>query len=453
MKPEIEHVPEFEAGQLLGRAVYRPLFRNDQFLRAWGRRLIPVPRGVVRRYVSNETSRVIWDGYLYVDADHETLNYYIAVESDDSDHPSTVSLTFDGDAVDSIAGTSAGLQEKSGTFDVSGYAEGMYQVVATMTRGGGDTGNDAVGWCRAPHLSYDGALGYVLQDAPLDGQVPTAGMFNVWRANDLYFESQLSPNHGFVGVARKHVGTELSLEIWNGFDQHIGRRIYYHATIDEYDDEDHNLLQGWYDYDNLASKVKFAELRFGVNGDEEGYYDLPAATYTAGTIYRVTWVMVRDDTTSMTPKATVVYTSLGPASADSFTLPGELAVEQYVYGDTSGQDTRAALLTSNDAVLYANRRIQYRQYASSKAAYADLGTSTWVQVFERMGDYLAYRGTGLSLEFGAGSVVTLDDYVDPDAPYQVLDLRTVDGLLHGMQYEVSSDGADLQWACEYLEEP
>lgn len=453
MKPEIEHVPEFEAGQLLGRAVYRPLFRNDQFLRAWCRRIIPVPRGVVRRYVSNETSRVIWDGYVYADADHQTLNWYIAVESDDSDHPSTVSLTFDGDPVNSIAGSSPGLQEKSGAFDVQGYAEGMYQVVATMTRAGGDVGNDAVGWCRAPHLSYDGALTYTTPDTIVDGTVPAATCFNKWRSNDLYFEAQLSPNHGAQGVARKHIGTELSLEIWNGFDRYIGRRIYYHAKINEYDDEDHNKLQGWYDYDGLASKVKFAELRADVNPDEESYYDLPAATYTAGTVYRVTWVMVRDDSTSTTPKATVVYTMAGPADADTFTLPGELAVEQYVYGDTSGQSTRAELLSTNDAWLATQKRLEYRQYASSKVSYVDLGTSTWVQVFERTGDYLAYRGTGLSLEFGDASTVTLDDYADPGTPYQVLDLRTVDGLLHGMMYEVSSDGGDLQWACEYLEEP
>lgn len=453
MKPEIEHVPEFEAGQLLGRAVYRPLFRNDQFLRAWCRRLIPVPRGGVRRYDGSDPSRVIWDGYVYADADHQTLNYYIAVESDDPDHPSTVTLTFDGDEVDGVDGNVLGLQEKSGTFDVQGYAEGMYQVVATMTRAGGDVGNDAVGRCRAPHLSYDGALTYTTPDTILDGAVPTAACFNKWRSNDLYFEAQLSPNHGFVGVAQKHIATEPKLEIWNGFDRYIGRRIYYHAIIDEYDDEDHNLLQGWYDYDNLVSKVKFAELRFGVNGDEESYYDLPAATYTAGTVYRVTWVMVRDDSTSTTPKGTVVYTMAGPADADTFTLPGELAVEQYVYGDTSGQSTRAALLSTNDAFLATQKRLEYRQYASSKALMEGYGTNTWVQVFERTGDYLAYRGTGLSLEFGDASTVTLDDYADPGTPYQVLDLRTVDGLLHGMMYEVSSDGGDLQWACEYLEEP
>src|SRR5574343_832539 len=202
---KIQTVPEFETGQMLGRAVYRPLWENDSLLNAWADRHIPVPFSVVQDYVGTETSIDIWTGWVLVTDGHESLKYYIAVTSGDSDHPSTVALTFDGDPVDDVEGDETAVEKTaSGTFDVSGYAPGLYQIVATMSRDGGDTAFNATGYCRPPYLTYDGSAAYSVPATMIDGKIPTAAKLNVFRSNDAWFGAQMEPNHGCASIARKY---------------------------------------------------------------------------------------------------------------------------------------------------------------------------------------------------------------------------------------------------------
>lgn len=434
MKPEMEHVPEFEAEQLLGRAVYRPLFRNDQFLNAFADRMVAAP------CVSGRAG-MVWDGYVWKDADHSLLNYAVYL-FEEPGYSSRLYLVWDYDL--DTAETIVDPQETgwvTGTFDASAKADGVHRLACYVTNV--DPNHPGSGICLPPYMTYTGSLAFVLQDTPVDGQVPTAAVFNGWRSNDLFFESQLSPNHAFIKRSASGGTT-----IWDGYVRYDETcpRIFYRASIDSYGDTDHFRLIGTFDYDNAVDNQRFAELRADMDPDVESYYDLTAA-YVHGTAYHVVWKLVRESSVDPDPNMVVYYTHMGASGPDAaFTVPGELAVEQYVQG--MGGDTAATLLSSNDTALDDRAGLAYRQYGVPSAVAAG-----YSYTFIRQGDYLYYRGTALELAFGDASTVTLDDYADPGTPYQVLDLRTVDGLLHGMMYEVSSDGGDLQWACEFLEEP
>ncbi len=467
---EMQQVPAFETGQVLGRAIYGTLFENDLYLTAFADRLLGVPRGCCRTYIANETGVVVWDGWVYVDADHGTLNWWIAVESDDDAHPSRIRLYFDGDNTtgDLVTGADiigdAGYEEASGAFDVSGYSTDAHRVYCRMTRAGGDTNFNATGECRATWLSYDNGTAYAAGPATADGNVPTAANFNVWRSNDAWFTANLSPNQGFCGVARSWVGNEHSLIIWNGYVDHDldMMRVSYHASMSLRGVTDLETLEGWY---NVPNSTPYNHANWEAAGaehfviiadtaDHEGTFDL-VGVIAAGTKIRVCWVLTRQDHVDTNTTATITYTFLGPAAGDAgFSIPTSPAVSQYVFGNTAGETTRAELLTANDAALYGRRSLAYRHFANHWAGYSDLGSSagTWFYTFRRQGNYLYYRASAAQMTYGLAETVALEAYDDAASIYyRMLDLRELDGLLYGMEYTVEQTGTDgLEWAIEIL---
>lgn len=441
-----QETPEFQDGEVLCKLAYAPLFDNDQFFYGFAERYRAVAQGVKRRYIGNETELIVWDGYLLLQADATDIQYYISLANDDAGHPSTLTLFFDyggvGQAeVDQL--TATGYAQD--TFDASGYAAGLYRITCILTRDIGDNNYNATAVGRAVYATYTGALSYSAPPAISDGLLSSAAShFNVWRANDLYFQAQMSPNHPHVAFERTWVGDELDLIVWDGWVVHSGEheRIYYKAKLSGVSDGD--TLQGYYDYGG-GDQEMFVEITDAAL--HESYADLTPATFADGTMYRVTWRLTRTSHI-YNNDVTLYYAFLAPGSAGSgFTIPGDLAAGQYVFGDTAGQDTKANILSDNDTHLNGRQTLVRRDYAVRKAEYEDLGESggTWWYTFHRQRDLLYYRGSGLMLTWGDDESLDLEEY-DGDNPYWILDLRQLETLLPGSNYEIS--GSDLQFATE-----
>jgi len=418
-----QQVVEFEDGEMLHKMQYRVLFDNDQFFHAWADRWLPVPNGVVR---TNTVTNVVWDGYLLLQSDAKTLHYHIEAGTD-----AVVQLYFDygggGQVLIATANNTNPIQ--AGTYDLSGFAAGLYRIYCRNTGTSGTTGT-----CHAPWASYTGGLSYTTPPTITDGLVSAATQFNKWRSNDAYFEAQMSPNVPTNGPNRGHVGDELSLVIWDGFVIHSEdqRRLRYKCQLSSVLNSNH--LKCIYDYDAVVSKQTLVDI--SDTDMHESYADAPASTYTPGNTYRVVWQMTRaNHAYGNVAKGRVYYNMLGPVSAHSgFTVPGELTANQYVYGDTAIWDTRAELLSLNDADINGRQGMVRRDYAVRKAEYNDLGGSggTWRYYFMRQRDVLYYRATSATLSWGDDDSQALDDY--GGAGYQTLDLRSLRGLAPGAGY-------------------
>ena len=439
-----EPIIEFATGEMLHRLQYQLLFDNDQFFHAYADRWQAIPDGVTRTFIGTETSLVLWDGYHLLRSDCKLLRYHIYSVSDNPSKPVTVKLYYDYGGPNQTLIATATDQTQTGNYSLAAFDPGLYRVYARMTRTDGN--NNGVGACRPPYTTYTGSLSYTTPPTVTDGAVPTAADFNKWRSNDAMFESRMSPNIPFNGVERGHVGDELSFNIWDGYVIHDEdhRRLRYKASLNQI--LDGNQLKFIYDYDNFTSKRTIVTLTTA--GVQETYADIPASTYTPGAAYRVVWQMTRATHNSVLVKAKVDYAFLAPVAPHSgFTIPGTLQVGQYVYGNTAGQDTRAQLLSLNDADIYARRSLTRRDYAVRKANYVDLGTSggKWRPWFFRQGDLLYYRTNDATLHYGSDQTVSLNDY-DESHPYDILDLRSVSGLLPGAGYYL--EGGDVEFALE-----
>ncbi|HFD38531.1 MAG TPA: hypothetical protein ENJ31_01590 [Anaerolineae bacterium] len=439
----LRQIPAFEDGQALGRLAYSALFDNDQALHAWADRRWAVPNAVVRGFIGTETTQALWDGYHLLRSDAKTLHYAISVSSNNPAEPLTVALYYDygGSGQVKIAEIS-GTDSASGTYDLSGFAAGLYRVYARMNRTDGNHGGSAT--CQAPYTTYSGSRTFTTPPTITDGAVGAAATFNIWRGNDLYFGEQISLNAPHLRVSRGYVGNEPSLLIWNGYAIHCPdhERIYYRVSLSSA--AGGNVLKGIYDYDALASKHVFATI--SAAGTVEGYADLPASTYSAGATYRVVWQLSRSDVYTGTG-ADIQYMFLGPAAANAgFAVPGELVVGQYAYGDTAGEDTRAELLSDNDSNLNGRQGMIRRDYAVRKAEYIDLGSSggQWHYRLIRQHDLLYYRGSGITLRWGTDESQPLDDVGSDD--YKIFDLRQLSGMPPGTIYYL--DSSNLEFAAE-----
>jgi len=439
-----EPVIEFATGEMLHRLQYQVLFDNDQFFHAWIDRWMSAPNGVARTFIGAETTLALWDGYHLLQADCKLLHYSISSASDNPAEPVTVRLYYDYGGPNQTLIATATDQTTSGTYSLSAFSPGLYRVYAVMTRTDGNNNGTAV--CHAPFTTYTGALSYTTPPTVTDGATPTAADFNKWRANDAMFESRMSPNVPFNGVQRGHVGDELSLVIWSGYVYHDEdhRRLRYKAQLNNV--LDGNQLKCIYDYDTVVSKQTLVTISDA--NEHESYADIPGGVYTPGATYRVVWQMTRATHNYLTTKVTLDYTILAPVAPHSgFTIPGTLQVGQYVYGDTAGQNTRAQLLSLNDADLNSRVGMLRMDYAVRKANYIDLGDSggVWRPWFFRQQDLLYYRTTGAALHYGNDQTVSLEDY-DSSHPYYILDLRSVSGLLPGAGYYL--EGESVEFALE-----
>lgn len=421
---------EFQTGQVLGRGQLGILVDNDQFFSGLCDAYLTVPRGVERTWIGTETTLVVFDGYHWLQADAETVYYFISVTNVDPAHRTTLTLTYDGTT---IGTTNSG--DASGTYDASAKASGLYRVVCTATRGDGDYG--ATMYIRPPYTIYTGARSYTAVPTITDGNVGTAAEFNIWRANDLYFNDMVRPNPAFVSVKRGFVGDEESLSIWQGWVKHDANhtKLNYKVAITEITSDAEHIHLTW----GGATVATITSA-----GDSEGSATISG---TPGAFYEVEAVFERTAHDYHTVKATIYYLFTRPNAADAgFTNMGALTVGQDVYGDTAGQDTRLQLLSDNDDNL--NGRTDRLDYTVHKAWYDDLGDAEgdWDYYLMRRYDTLIYRGTNVTITYGDDDTVSLDDTDDGDNIYRSFDLGQITGLMPGQIYKIS--GGTLHFACE-----
>lgn len=437
-------VQAFTDGEILSRVPYSTLFDNDGYFHGMADAWQPVVNGISRGYLGTEESIIVWDGYHVLSSDATLLNYQIALSNADAGHPSTLALYYDyGGAGQVTVDSRDTTGVTTDTYDLSGFAAGFYRVTAILSRAAGDVGYGAGATVPPPYTTYTGALSFAAAAACGDGTVGTAAdHFNAWRANELYFYDQLSSHPPFNSVRRGYNASESELVIWYGWIVHRFRRIRYRAWLRE--NAGGNVLTLYYDYGG-ANEYAFATLN--TETEVETYADLPDATYTPGTAYVVAAVITRTDTAQDTD-ARLRYIMESPITATAgYTSLGTLAAEQYVFGDTAGEATRAELLTANQANL--DGRLVRRDYAMRKATYSDTAESTWMYWMCHRHPLLYYRGTHLVLKYGnASDYVSLPDTDDGDNQYRIYDLRQVDGLIRGVHYHIEGTP---EYACEFKE--
>jgi hypothetical protein len=430
------NVRSFADADVLSRMEYSKLFDNDGYFHGIADGWNTVPNGVERRYIADEEQVVVWDGWHILQADAKSLYYGIVLANDDPSHPSTITLYYDyGGAGQLTIATRSTNGISSGYYDLAAKsAPNFFRVTCLMTRAGGDTGYDALGACIAPYTIYTGSKSFATPPTITDGLLSAAAtQFNVWRANQLYLYDLLSPQLPFNSCSRGYTGSETWLRIWDGWIRHKFRRLRYRVWLRE--NAGGNTLTCYYDW---GGANQYTILQTTSEDEQESYVDLPDV-YTPGTHYRVTAIISRTDT-GVNTDARIRYFMESPIAATAgYTALGELAAAQYVFGNTAGQTTRAALLSANQTNLNGRLAGTRRDYAVRKASYQETGETggTWMYWMQHRYPHLYYRGQNLVLKWGtANDYQTLTDTDDAENMVLLFDLRQLTGLIRGIHYHI-----------------
>jgi len=163
-------------------------------------------------------------------------------------------------------------------------------------------------------------------------------------------------------------------------------------------------------------------------------------------------VRLRNDGGSGEVKYLYTYPVPGVAEISGYphTSMGDLAVGQYVYGNTPGRDTRLQLFSDNDNYIFramcCNASIGRRDYFVRVPEFVRLGGIDRGDLrLIRRYDTLYYRAGSAVMEWGADNSYSLADY-DDDNPYQTLDLTAMNDLPYGTVYKIS--GSAVHFAME-----
>ena len=436
--------PVVATGQILGRSYLGILRDNDEYFMGLADGLRCVNRGEYKTWIGTETSIDIWDGYHLKATDTETLNYYFVLSGSDGD-PTAVTLYYYD--LETPPGAHVVAHEHangtySGTFDLSGYDDGVHRVLCRMTRPDYTASTIAYVKFRPPYSIYTGAQAYTAPVTITDGDVGEAADFNTWRTNDLYFNACKPRQPAFSGMTRAHVGDATTTVIWDGWIKY-----HEHHTLLHYSLNMESTLAGShmvliFDADG-AREVCYTK---NAAGAEEGTYDVGA--YVNGTFYRVTVELHRTDTT-YNPTGTVYWLRMGPAVGDEmagFTLMDDFTVGQSVYGSTAAQLTRLDYLSDNDAVI--------RPALTWDASHGRLDFAVESPYYERLGgtdygnmrllhqsDLLYYVGAG-DVKWGDTGSCKLEPTTTTD-PYLILDLTTLADFPYGLTYFIYGQGCDF----------
>jgi len=164
--------------------------------------------------------------------------------------------------------------------------------------------------------------------------------------------------------------------------------------------------------------------------------------YTKGDWYRVR-VTLEADANDIWRLGALSYLYITAAALDgSYTVMDPFTVDQFVYGTTVGQDTRLALLTSNDASIYDRLtwgaaipgRMDFACYEPEFVGFADYWYYGNYRL-KRVGDTLYYRTKGAELLLPGGETESLQDHDDTSGDYNILDLNSIN-LPHGSHYSL-----------------
>ena len=427
---------EFVTGQVLGRSSLGVLRDNDDFFNSVADRYISVPAGQVTKWESDTLSRIAWDGWHLKRTDMDTLYYYATLTNDDAGHPTTLTGWYDynDDFNDTQMFTRSTTGTSSGTVDLSSFPNGLYRVVFIMTRGSGDTSYDATASIRAPYTIYTGSEAYAAGPAFTDATASAASHFNTLRSNDIYFDAVTPSQVASVGMTHETTLTG-TLELFNGWDKfHPDHtRLHYRVYLDEYDTD--NIVI-YYDADDT---VGIQSTSIGTEGWTHTYWDFADLGYTKGNWYRVRVVLDPSGNSGWRLGiCDLLYITAASLDA-SYTVMDPFTVDQFVYGTTAGQDTRLALLTSNDASIYdrltwGSSNPGRMDFACFEPEFKGFNNQMFYGNYRlrRQGDTLYYRTQGAELVLPGGETVSLDDY-SGSGDYNTLDLNSI-SLPHGSYY-------------------
>jgi len=477
--PDYNEPPTFSTGQVLGRANLGILFDNDAYFAGLADRYRTVNCTMSNAPVAGQTTCDLWDGYIFLAADAMKFHYNFTATGgthaarvklilyDDDDTAYTVDQLYPGAG----ATLSTGAQYVNLSTDVRSaransvaaytFSAGIHRVRLYMDLKNIDDSDCDGRFYFPPHCTYTDTASYNYATPPtiVDGNVSSASHFNTWRANDLYFYQCRPRQPAFCSLSYSWglgTGTDAVI-IWDGWVMHRHNQLRYKVTMTPYDgstNSDSLQMRIYYDYEGTTNQLLVDTIT--ANGDTEDTYDIPTGVgsgfHVPGVWYRV--VIVLDRATDVYPaEATVTYVHTAPtddevgwASIDGVLVPDT----QYVYGSTSGQDTRLALLSSNDSLIFErlcwNASVGRRDFAVRLPEYERLGgTDSGTLRMIRRYDTLVYRSTGGNgmMRWGDNQSMALTDYGDDG--YVTLDLRSISNLQYSDQYYLE----DCQFAMEY----
>ena len=450
-----------EDGMILGRAnlgVYRS---NRNYFYGLADRWSCVPRGALNVYFTGTQKETIaWDGYHLLWSDAMNLHYDMSMAGDRS---CRLKLTYNGTLIREIRGgdTVAGAQYDLSTLGLE--TPGLYRVQFTMTRTDGGTATNAT--IRAPYTTYTGTQKFTTPPVIHTGDTSNTRIFDVWRANDQYFNAITPPQPPFSSESAGWGSSgSKSATFWRGWARHLGpTRVYFWVSVTAQDSRNRadNGLRLYYG-DTLITDNRYAEyddvhatLQPISQQSEawEGYFDVPQGIYAAGTWVPVSAQIYRGASSS-------TFTSDG-LEDDPFTPwdESEFGDSAYDVGATSAVNyiytapppgipvgvlntltvndylTPTVPETMSDFDRYINGRLKRYDYAVRSKGVDD-GSAAEGYRFKRRYDTLYYLGEGIEITWGTDQRQSLPDVSEG---YGEFDLIQVDGLHYGTIYRVTGD--------------
>jgi hypothetical protein len=430
--------PTLETGDVLSRVHVESFRANDEYFNGLANCWRTVNRGAERNFIGDELSINIFEGRHILRSDAKTLQYYLYVNGNATTQH-TVTLYYDGVQVGTVS-SSSGVQTSDSTYDLSAKSPGMYRVHAVLTRA--NNSYNLTGGLRPPFTRYTGARSYTTPATITDGGISAAWHFTRWRDNDLYFRDVTPINSGFSGLEAQYIGSGLNRDLFHGWARFhpdhysIRYRVYLSTNADG------NKIRLYYDYGGGNQETH----DITATGWSTGTWTLSSpGNFTKGNFYHVAARMIRSGTTQAT--GDVTYLMSMPTQADaSYNVMDEFAAEQYVYGSTAGQDSRLALLSSNDSAIrdrlvWGATTPSRMDFAFRRPEIARLGgTDYGVVAIMRRYDLLYFRTHNVDITWGEDSQ-RLENYSDPGNPYYTIDLNAL-GIPRGMIYYLEGEVVD-----------
>ncbi len=437
--------PTFATGERLSAYKLRLLAANDDHHEGVADALRAIPATMGRSFIGGEPNIVIFDGYLYLT--QNTLKYALYLSAnDDSQH---IHLWFDYGGAGQVeltnpaTGYATAGEQALQTYDATAFTKNaLYRVYAVLYRA---TTGTAEGELRKFYEVYSGALTFTAPNAFTDGNVSAAAHFQALADNDAYFRALEDANCPSIGLPRSLAASTTTM-IWRGWVKHKNDKIGYRLQM--------AASMGWAFGGTMTLKYgvgdALVETVATVNTEtiSEGTHTL-ANAFVVDTWYKVeVEVVVGADVACV---ATVHYIEEGAAAVDAaFTPLGEFRAGQFGWGTTANQRSRFALLGANDTALNA-RVNSIISHAVKKALYLSLGSDVGsVYAIRRRQNVLYYRGKNLTMTWGDGNSMTLNDY-DGSHPFWTLDLGGVSNLAPGQVYYITSSSKEAEFAQERLE--
>lgn len=423
--------PTINTGDVLCKVQMDGYRLNDEYFNAIADAWRPIPASWDRGFIASESAQSVYDSYHLLRADAKTLCYYLYAAGSDI----VAKLVYDGVQVAQVW---PAVSPVYGTYDLSGKSAGLYRCQYTLYNENGGSG-----WAglRPPYTRYTGSKTYTTPPTITDGNVSQASHFQKWGDNDLYFKDVTHPNPAFTGMGCTFIASGLTRDLWYGWDR-------FHP--------DHYRMQYKIEFAKTGGDCKIRLYYDAGGGNEQymdittsgvhtGYWDLSSpGNYTKGDFYKV-YAKLQRPSDEYDAAGIVYYLYMSPPALDSsYTTMDQFAAGQYVYGSTGGQDTRLALLSSNDnairdRLIWADETTGRMDYCVAKSEYVRLGgTDSSVHAMVRRFNLLYYRTLNAELSWGSESQ-RLEDFDDgAGITYRILDLNSL-GIPFGQVYQIAGD--------------